>query len=272
MKMRSLLLALWFAAGLASQDLTAPEGIPDWSDPCCTGGRTEGPPPTLEQILEGRGIQLTKQGLLSALLDLRAVVRSLAARKLAQDGQRDSIPAIAAALSVEEAPGTREIMATSLASFGEEQGFAALRDMCRANFPAGLRRFAAEDMLVLHNEECVDDLVNVLRFVRDSAPGHPLRDNFLQVGLYDLDTFPPQHPTERQRADFRELAASCLASKSRDIRIAAGRVLGTFGDAGSAQELQRAIAVEEDQDARTRMLADLQRLKDRQHEPESDHN
>ena len=88
MKMRSLLLALWFAAGLASQDLAAPEGIPDWGDPCCTGGRTEGPPPTLEQILEGRGIQLTKQGLLSALLDLRAVVRSLAARKLAQDGQR----------------------------------------------------------------------------------------------------------------------------------------------------------------------------------------
>jgi HEAT repeat protein len=272
MGMRALLLALWLAAGLAAQDLAAPEGIPDLGDPCCTGGRTEGPLPTLEQMLERRGIQLTKQGLLSALLDLRAVVRSLAARKLAQDALRDSIPAIAAALSVEEAPGTREILAASLASLGEEQGFAALRDMCKANFPAGLRRFAASDMLQLHNEECVGDLVNVLRFVRDSAPGHPLRDNFLQVGLYDLDTFPPQHPTERQQADFRELAVSCLASKSRDIRIAASRVLGTFGDGTSAQELQRAVAVEEDRDVRTRMLADLQRLKDRQHEPGGDHN
>jgi HEAT repeat protein len=266
--MRAILLALWFATGLASQDLAPPEGVPDLGDPCCT----QGPLPSLEQMLERRGIQLTKQGLLSALLDLRAVVRSLAARKLAQDGQRDSIPAIAAALSVEDAPGTREIMATSLASLGEEQGFAALRDMCGANFPAGLRRFAAEDMLILHNEECVDDLVNVLRFVRDSAPGHPLRDNFLQVGLYDLDTFAPQHPTGRQQADICALAASCLASKSRDIRIAASRVLGTFGDAASAQELQRTVAVEEDHDVRARMLADVQRLKDRQHEPGSDHN
>ena len=255
------MLVLAFATGLASQDLSEPEGTPDIGDPCCVAG---GIPRTLDQMLERRGIDLTRQALLDALLDPRAVVRSLAAQKLAHDGQSDSIPAIAAALSAEKAVGTREIMAYALASLGDRRGIPELRDMCTAKFSASLRMTAATDMLSLHDEECVDDFLDLLRSVRDSSSLQNVsRDGFVQVGLIDLEVLPPEHPSEHQSEEIRELAASCLASKSRDLRMAASRALGKFGDAVSARELDKALATEQDQAVRAKMLEDLQRIKNR---------
>ncbi len=270
MRIHAVLVTLSFATGLASQDLSVPEGFPDLGDPCCLAG---GIPRTMEQMLERRGIQLTKQALLGALLDPRAVVRSLAAQELASDWPNDSITAISAALSAERAAGTREIMAHTLASLGDRQGVAALRAMCTANFSARLRVTAAEDLLRLNDEHCVDDIIDVLQSVKEStALDDRVRDGFVQVNLIDLEGLPLEHPSESQLKEIRGLAVGCLSSKSPDLRMAASRALGKFGDTVSAQELERALAAEQDEAVRARMLGDLQRMRDRQHGPGGDHN
>ncbi len=269
MKILATLLMLAIATALASQGRDELEGLPDWG--ACPAGRI---PRTTEEILGCRGVQPTKQALLEALGDSRADVRSLAAQTLAQDGQEDSIPAIATAFSVERASGTRMIMAYALALLGERPGVAALRNMCKdSGASAAFRMAAVGYMLRLNGEECVDDLIDVLQSVRDSSSLQDRRrDGFLQVGLIDLEGVPLEHPSESQLKEIRGLAVGCLSSKSPDLRMAASRALGKFGDTVSAQELERALAAEQDEAVRARMLGDLQRMKDRQHEPGGNHN
>ena len=86
MKVNILSLGILLAADLLAQgEGMQPEGFPDLGDPCCIAG---GVPRTIEQMLERRGVQLTVQALVNALLDPRPVVRSLAAEKLAQDKEK----------------------------------------------------------------------------------------------------------------------------------------------------------------------------------------
>jgi len=261
---QAILTGLLFAACLRSQTGNGTEGIPDVGDPCCM---REGYPRTVEEMLERREIPLTKQGLALALPDSRPEVRSLAARKFAQDKDKDGISLIAQALQAEKAPGTREFMAYALASLGELQGTAALRELCKTGFSHTLRMTAAEDMLNLHDESCVDDLLQVVRTSEDSTSANPLRDNLVQVGLSGVGGFQLQHLSEHQSEEIRELAVRALGSKAAQVRLAAARALARFGNSASVPALRKAVDEEQDSSSRPRMLEALKTLEERQSGP-----
>ena len=125
-------------------------------------------------LAQGEGMQpegLTVQSLVNALLDPRPVVRSLAAGKLAQDKEKDTVPAIVEAFSQE----------------GEERGFETLRGICSASAsPPYLDLAAAQSALPLHDESCVDSLLGLIRSEQASPPWTPARDNIVHVGLSGL--------------------------------------------------------------------------------------
>jgi hypothetical protein len=163
-------------------------------------------------MLERRGVQLTPQALVNALLDPRAVVRSLAAEKLAQDQQRDAIPEMLAALFREQASGTREIMAFAAASLGEAQGYDTLRSICTGTGGAVvLRMNAAQDLFRLHDEGCVDDFLRLIR-ARSSSLDFP-HDEDVTVGLGAFNVFQFKHLSASQKEKIRDLAAQALISR-----------------------------------------------------------
>jgi HEAT repeat protein len=262
MRINVLTLGILLAADLLAQgEGMQPEGFPDIGDPCCIAG---GVPRTIEQMLERRGVQLTVQALVNALLDPRPVVRSLAAEKLAQDKEKDAVPAIVEAFSRETAAGTREIMADALASLGESQGFETLRSICSASASAPyLKLAAAQSALRLHDESCVDSLLGLIRSEQASSPWSPARDNIVHVGLSGLGGFEFHHLTGAQEDEIRAIATGGLASTAAEVRLAAARAMAKFGDAASVPVLQKAVGTEQDQFNRPRMLEALKLLEDR---------
>src|SRR5215472_16501371 len=82
----------------------------------------EGAGSTIEELLESHHVKLTSAGLIEALKDASPEVRSLAAEKLAQDNDKESIPALVAALQVETVAQTRVNVAYALGKLGNERG------------------------------------------------------------------------------------------------------------------------------------------------------
>jgi HEAT repeat protein len=263
MKLSALSIGIALAVGLQAQSIgMPPEGFPDIGDPCCIAG---GVPRTIEQMLERRGVQLTPEAVVNALVDSRAVVRSLAAKKLAQDKRREAVPEIVAALSAEHASGTREILAFAAASLGAAQGFDTLASICKG--AAGsivLRMTAAQDMLSLHDESCVDGLLGSIRSAQASSPLDRSGDSLVNVGLSAFNVFQFQHLSASQEGEIRDLAARGLTSAAAEVRLAAARALAKFGDPASVLSLQKAVDTEQDQFARPRMLEALKQLEERQ--------
>jgi HEAT repeat protein len=262
MKISFLSLGIFLAVGLQAQsDYMEPEGSPDLGDPCCIA---DGIPRTTEQMLERRGIQLTVQAVVNALLDPRPVVRSLAAAKLALDKEKDAIPAIVEAFSRETAAGTREFMADALASLGEAQGFETLRGMCSAgDSPRMLKLAAVRSLIRLHDESCVDSLLGLMHAEESSPPWTPARDSTLNAELSEFSVYQFHQLSESQVNEIRNIAARCLAGRSAEVRLTAARVLAKFGDAASIPLLRKAIDAEQDSFNRPRMLDALTALQDK---------
>jgi len=253
----------------APDDLT---GLPDGAG--CAGrvipqGVDNGMiPRTNEQWLADCGVESTKEALLSALADPRPDVRSTAAQTLAQRRQNDALPAIAAAFSVERAPGTRMVMAYALALLGDQPGLAELRGMCKSvSASAEFRLAAAHYLRDLKDDDWLDGFIAALQSVQTSPLSpEPRRDNALIAGLGGLATvLPLDKVSGRQRGEIRALAEGCLSSGSRNLRVAASQAVGRFGDAASAPKLEAAIAREEDEKVRAQMEGDLEKLRTTQH-------
>src|SRR5262245_31105044 len=93
---------------------------------------SNGPIPTVEDLLRKHHIALTRAAVVDALKNDDPEVRWLAAHKLVDDGATESIPAIAEALAQEQIPATQVNLAYALARFKEEKGFAALLRICHS--------------------------------------------------------------------------------------------------------------------------------------------
>jgi hypothetical protein len=84
----------------------------------------------LAELLQSHGIEVTQQSLTAALHNSDPEVRSLAARKLAEDHIFDAIPQIEVALTGESVPRTRIGMSLALRDLGDPKGNESLRSMC----------------------------------------------------------------------------------------------------------------------------------------------
>lgn len=177
-----------------------------------------------EKILEQKyHTRLTKDALVAALRDNLPVVRGAAAARLAFSGKNETVPFILAALAVES--GTNKILlASSAAELGAQEGFAALRGMCQDSGWSSIDRMDAASMMVgLHNEDCLADVLNVLRSHNNyDAVNDPVNDA-VNMAVYVL--LRHKHIPAEELPAIRGLAQGFLKSANPSIRGGASDLL-----------------------------------------------
>ena len=90
----------------------------------------------------------TEEGLIGALRHQNGVVRIFAAIRLADKGVKAAIGPVLDALAAETLEGNKIILASAAARLGSEEGFNALKSMCRdGSWSATLRMSAAQTMV-----------------------------------------------------------------------------------------------------------------------------
>jgi len=221
--------------------------------------------PTVAEVVVGDGVKileqkyhtpLTKDALVAALRDNLPVVRGAAAARLAFSKEKDTVPSILAALAIESSPSIKILFASSAAELGAQEGFAALRGMCRDSGWSSIDRMQAANMMIgLKNEGCLADVLNVLR-------SHDNNDDAVNDAANMAISILLQHkhiPAEELPA-IRGLAQVFLRSENPAIRGGASDLLEKYGDSLSAEHLRGALAVEQDEAVRKGMAAALRSL------------
>jgi hypothetical protein len=203
-----------------------------------------------KQLNEKYHAPLTTDVLLRALDDEVGAIRTAAAFRLAAQGQKDAIRPILAALSRERMPRFQVALAFAAAELGSDDGIRALEGMCaNTGWTPTQRMGAAQTLGFFHNEECLGEVLSALRSQDDQA---------VPIALATLAHY-EQVPTERYE-EISSVVSHFLRSNNSVIRAYASDVLAKFGDASSAQELDTALAIEKEENARTAMKAALKAL------------
>jgi HEAT repeat protein len=238
MKRKLLYVVFGFVLGVAISPAQVIEGNPVW-------GTT----------LQDHHIALTKDALVSALSNPVSGVRSAAALALAAQGEKDAVPSILLALAAETFPGTRIHLATAASKLGADEGVAALKTMCGdQSWSAVLRMSAAWAMLVAGREDCLSNVLEVIRFHDDG-----------QATSQDLNllTWFKRAPV-REMPEVRNLVRMSLRSTDPDVRMKASYVLRKWGDSSAMEDVRSALAVEHDETAREVLARDLKALQENQ--------
>jgi HEAT repeat protein len=235
--------AIW-CAGLAAQTVAVTSRPPDLND---------------ERTLQDKyHISPTEEGLLGALQHQSPEVRNFAALRLAARGDKAAIPAILAALAAENLDGVKINQAISAAQLGAPEGFNALKGMCedRAWAP-GLRMIAAAGMLNVGREECLPDVLDVLRSEADRVQTS-LEDRQAARSALNLLTYRKfKQITSPQLDEIRGLTAVYLKSPAPDIRMAAGMCIRDLGGPWAISQLRTAIDAEQEAAVRNSLARDL---------------
>lgn len=217
---------------------------------------------TLEQKYH---ITPNKEGLLGALRHERGEVRSFAALKLANDGHKDAIPSILAALAVEPVEGVKIILAIEAGRLGAEDGMKALKSMCEdQNWSPGLRMIAAQGTLGFFGGEaapssqtalqgCLASAWDVLRSPWDNPPGDH------QAALMAMNLvvrFRQIRPMQVQ--EIKDIGAMYLREAAPDLRMAASHLIREMaGDAWAVAQLRAALDVEPEEAVRGYIATEL---------------
>ena len=160
-------------------------------------------------LAERYHIAPTKEGLMGALEYPAPEVREYAAIRLAEMGSKEAVPAILSVLSREELPGARIIIASAAFQLGAQEGLAALTAMCQnANWSPVFRMLAATQMMNQGREECLVDVLSVLR------SGEDHEGTVLALNL--IPRF--KQLSAANAAEARNLLSQSIASRSPAIR------------------------------------------------------
>jgi len=244
-----LIFALTIGAGFPN---TALGGMNDPNQFIVKDGRL----PTVEEVLQKHGVQLTVPALVEALKSTDPQVRSAAAAKLELDHVGEAIPAIQEALRSEQIPMIRVSLASSLARFGEAEGFDSLIDVCiNPDMPPYLKAISTRLMLDLKREDnsCRDALIEALQ----SGEGG---SDFLREAVKLLLKFHDLSPEQSQEI-FQSVARALSSPESSpSMRLAASMVIGMIGKSAAIPYLQSAVNREEDSNIRSAMQEALSRL------------
>lgn len=210
--------------------------------------------PSIDGLLNRYRVALDRASLIGALKNPDAVVRSLAAEKLAEDNAHDATPAVEQALEAETDPATRINIAFAVAQLGGEVGVATLNSGCAdSNLPGYLRIRATSYLLDLQKDGCLDAVVNMLGSTGDS-------DSRIEA----LSLFPRlQNVPKKQSVRAFKLIVAALSDPTPAIRMDASITLGTLKNSSAIPFLQTAVANETDGIVRSTMRSALQRLREK---------
>src|SRR5579864_4290600 len=219
--------------------------------------------PVAAEVFVGDGVRileqkyhtpLTKDALVAALRDNLPDVRGAAAARLSFSGEKETVPSILAALAIESS-STKILLASSAAELGAQEGFAALRGMCRDSGWSSIHRMEAANMMVgLNNEDCLADVLNVLR----SNDSNDAVNDPANMAVYVL--LQHKHIPAEELPAIRGLAQVFLRSENPSIKAGSINLLEKYGDSLSAEYLRGALAVEKDEDVRKAMAEALRAL------------
>lgn len=179
-------------------------------------------------------------------------MRALAGTKLAQDNDRDSIPALTEALASEKVAQTKVNLASALARLGEGKGIVALNSICQdASEQPYIRSDAARLVLDATKESagCLNAMIDLLQ--------HGNVDT--QMSAAEL--LPKFHDLSSE-ASHRvcEVLIKALKAKDGPVRHTVSHALGKLRDPSAIPYLQTALDTEQDKSVRSEMQADLQKL------------
>lgn len=212
--------------------------------------------PTIEEQLKKYGIGIARNELIAALGNPQAVVRELACWQLASEKDKDAIPFIKTAASIELNDTARINMYASLAALGDQASINLLENTCvDAKTAPGLRVHAAEDLLnVSKNRKCLPAVLSMAQSAtEDTARAEALTllpNYFLKGG---------EAPTDEV------LTAICggLTDGSLFVRMQSTASLERIGTSRQATCLETALSQEQDETSRNAMKRVLKSLRSR---------
>jgi len=212
----------------------------------------EGAGSTIEELLESHHVKLTRTGLEQGLRNADPEVRSLAAEKLAQDNDKESIPALVAALQVETVAQTRVNVAYALGKLGDERGVTALDSICAdSSAEAFVKTEAARLLLYVAKGTpgCLTAMIEVL----DRAD--------ISTRMNAASLLPQFHDLSDEESErvFQALITA-LKAEQAPIREAVSRALGKLANVAAVAYLQSALTTEPDGIVRSQIESSLQRL------------
>lgn len=208
--------------------------------------------PTIDQLLQKHGIALTKGSVLEALQNRNSEVRWLAAQKLADEKATDAIPQIIEALNNEKSFKSELNIAYALAQLADGKGFTSLKTICgNQRSPYWGRLLAAEYMLELDNDGCLDEVLGLLQ--SDST------DSTYRIKALSL--LPRFSGISQENSDrILNIAIRFLTSTDIAVRIEATEILAQIGNKLAMPYLQDALNREQSKIVSSSMTEALKRL------------
>lgn len=209
-------------------------------------------------LLREHHIELTENALLLALKNPNPDVRFLAAMKLAEDKVSDAVPAIREALSVEKVPRARVNIAVALGLLGDKSGHDELKKVCAdGDFPSEFRLYAVRymfDLGVEKDEDCLHAAEETVQIV--DSQNRTVGDRCSALAL--LPRF--QNLTAEESKKTFQIVADRLHDPEATVRMEASRSLASLGNAAAIPYLEAAIASEHDENIRSVLESNLQKL------------
>ncbi len=213
----------------------------------------------VEQFLQEHHISITEQTVIAALRNEDPGIRRAAAQVLSSRWPRDAAEPIEVAMWQEDDELIRVSLATDLARLGDSAGRKVLLSECHNPGNWGsTRMFAARSVTELHDDSCVESVLEIL-----GSDSDPQDTNGKMDALYLVPSV-IKHFTAQEYQKVLDLAVNALNDPDLRIRLTASIMLGGVGDTSVMPALQAAIASEQDQTVHSAMLLDLKRLSDLQ--------
>jgi len=209
-----------------------------------------------EQFLQEHNIPITRQAVTAALFNEDATVRRSASHVLSNRWPKDAVGPIQEAMLREHDGLIRVSLASDLAQIGETAGREMLLSECHDSSEWGSTRvFAARSMFDLHDDSCVDAVLEILR-----SPSDP-QDTYGKVDALQLMPSVIKHFSGQEYRNVMDLMMNALNDPDAGVRLTASITLGSLGDPSAIAALQAAIMTEQDAIVQEAMLGELKRLK-----------
>lgn len=218
----------------------------------------------IEQFLREHNISNTKEAITAALWNEDAVVRRGASRVLSRRWPKDATAPIREAMWREDAGLTRVSLASDLAQLGDAAGREMLLTECHRSEWGSARVLAARSMFDLHDDSCVDAVLEILR--SDSDP----QDTLAKVDALNLVPSFIHHFTGQGYQSIMDLTVNALKDADLGVRLTSAITLGRLAVPSTIPALEAALANEQVGTVRDAMLVELKGLR-RLQQDGSDH-
>jgi hypothetical protein len=216
----------------------------------------DGQPELTEHFLRKHHVSITSQALIAALQDSDTMVRKVAADVLSSRWPKEARSPLEAAMLRETDATTRIVMALDLATIGDKAGHEMLITECHDNSEwASTRMVAARSMFELHDNSCLDSVLDTLR--SNSDPQDTIAKIF---ALYLV----PNIARESEDLEYRNIlhwTINALNDPNAGVRLTASSTLASLRDTSAIDALQAATASEQDPNIRSAMRGYWKRLK-----------